>query len=65
MTQSLIDIIGAERASELMNQAVKDAVAQALEQGVPITGMVNGQIVKIFPNGQIVPVAVLGDLKIG
>jgi hypothetical protein len=50
-----------ERASELMSQAVKDAATQALEQGMPISGIVNGQIVKIFPDGQITPVDVPAD----
>lgn len=61
MVKSLIDTIGVERVNELMSQAVKDAVAQALAKGLPITGVVNGQVVKIFPDGQIIPVNVPAD----
>ena len=56
MAKSLFDEIGWERASDLMCEATRQAIAEAHAHGLPVTAQVDGVLSRIFPDGHVEPV---------
>ena len=56
MTKSLIDKIGRERADQMIEKAVTDAVAEAQANGLPEAVKIDGVWVKRYPDGRIEPI---------
>lgn len=56
MTKSLIDQIGPERADQLIEKAVTDAVAEAAAHGLPQAVKIDGVWCKRYPDGRIEPI---------
>lgn len=56
MTKSLIDRIGRERADQLIQEAVTNAVAEAQAHGLPEAVKIDGVWRKRYPDGRIEPI---------
>ncbi|KRD74495.1 hypothetical protein [Lysobacter sp. Root983] len=56
MTKSLIDQIGRERADQMIEKAVTDAVDEAQARGLPEAVKIDGVWVKRYPDGRIEPI---------
>src|SRR5688572_1321667 len=54
--KSIFDVIGKERADELMSQAFHKAVADLHAAGLPSVGLIDGVVSMRWPDGRVVPV---------
>ena len=55
--KSVFDLIGKERAFQLMEEGVQKAVADLHAAGLPSVGLINGVLCERYPDGRVVPVS--------
>lgn len=54
--KSIFDLMGRERAFQLMEQGIQKAVADLHAAGLPAVGLIDGVLCKRYPDGRIVAV---------